>query len=170
MRKHPVLVGVLAVLLLGGGALVAILLAGDGEWLAWRPWSSTERAQAGGPALPTVDQRELTPVPSGVPERPSPTTPRPAPEGYKPFDPPVIVAAPPKPLPKKKEERQQAVLDERKDKFAAAMDALNRRAAAKVGNSNPIPPAAPAAPAAYNSRRGVLSAAEPVRKPEASPP
>ncbi len=164
MKKHPVLVAAAAVLLLGVAAVAVILLGTRGDWL---PWSQSSRGpeQAQMPAAqkqaePTV----LVPAPQG-PEPWNQTMTSPAPPWFQPGDRPHVEAAPAPVLPKKKEDRQQLELDTRKQKFASAMEELNRRAARRAGLSPPIPAAVPPAPAAYNSRRSVLTTAETARRP-----
>jgi hypothetical protein len=164
MKKHPVLIAAVTILLLGLAAGAAILYATQPGWLGSPPEVPVAQpAPVPGASDQAPGPHAFTPEPG----RPSPTSPLPVPEWYKPGDPPVIQAAPAPPMPKKREERQQLEIDQRKQKFASAMDALNRRTAAKVGNTAPLPPSTPPAPAAYNSRRGILSPAEPAQQPQA---
>ncbi len=162
MKRHPVLVAAAAVLVVGAVAVVVILLGTRAEWLPWSRGSrGPEQAQAPGAPKPAA---VLVPVPQG-PEPWNQTMTSPAPAWFKPGDPPHVEATPAPALPKRKEDRQQLELDTRKQRFASAMEELNRRAARRAGLPPPIPAAAPPAPAAYNSRRGVLTTAEPARRP-----
>ena len=164
MKKHPVLIAAVAVLLLGVASIAAILYTTRSEWLAWRPGTAGTEHAAGPVQAPQAERGVLVPVQPG-PEPWNQTKPSPAPEWFKPGDPPHVEAAPAPVMPKKQEQRQQMELDARKQKYSSAMDALNQRAARRAGMVAPIPPSAPPAPAAYNSRRGALTTSEPAQRP-----
>jgi hypothetical protein len=113
-----------------------------------------------GPAAPGHEPRASAPSPPVEAAQAQPAVPPPVPP---PPPPPVIQGPPVVPLPADREQAVERLIEVRQERFGSAMDALNRRTAARKGlRTTPAPSRAvsPTVPV-RSSRRGALVSPQP---------